>query len=416
MNELEQARADIEAIDEKMAALFRERMQCAASVAAYKKENGMPVLCPERERILIEKNVGKLDSPELEPFYRTFFQGVLEASRNYQKQLIGEQRIVIRKGCLSDAGRELNLNRRVLIVTDRGVPKEYAETVASMCAEPVTVVLDGGEEGKSLASYEELQRTMIRNHFSRGDCVVAVGGGVVGDLSGFAASTYMRGIDFYNIPTTVLSQVDSSVGGKTAVNLDGVKNPVGAFYQPKKVLIDVDLLRTLPKRQIANGLAEAVKMAVTLDRNLFDLFERGFRPDDMETVVAESVRLKQEIVKADEKEAGLRKVLNFGHTLGHGIEITSDGELLHGECVGLGMLAMCSDDVAERLRNVLMGLGLPVTCKIRRDAVMDAVAHDKKSHGTVISTVYAETPGQFEFRDMTIEELALRLDKISEEK
>ena len=187
--------------------------------------------------------------------------------------------ILVERGILSRAGTELRLDRRVLVVTDTMVPPIYAETVARQCRAPVIYTIKAGEGSKSLDTFGKLLQTMLDHGFSRRDCVVAVGGGVVGDLSGFAASAYMRGIDFYNIPTTLLSQIDSSIGGKTAIDFGGVKNIVGAFYQPKKVLIDPELLRTLPPRQLSNGLAEAVKMAMTSDAGLFRLFETGGEND-----------------------------------------------------------------------------------------------------------------------------------------
>ena len=183
--------------------------------------------------------------------------------------------IVIERGCLAKAGALCNLDRKVLVVTDSGVPLKYAHAVADQCTEAHLAIVAQGEQSKSLETFGKLLQTMIEAQFTRGDCVVAVGGGIVGDLAGFVAASYMRGVDFYNIPTTVLAQVDSSIGGKTAINLGGYKNMVGAFYQPKKVLIDLDVLCTLPRRQIANGLAEAVKMALTSDAQLFGLFEEA---------------------------------------------------------------------------------------------------------------------------------------------
>ena len=169
--------------------------------------------------------------------------------------------IIVQRGILACANQHLNLNRRVLVVTDTGVPKEYADTIAKQCKESFIYTVEMGEASKSIEVFEKLLHAMLNNGFSRNDCVVAVGGGVVGDLAGFAASTYMRGIDFYNIPTTLLSQIDSSIGGKTAINFGGVKNIVGSFYQPKMVVIDPELLKTLPPRQFSNGLAEAIKMS-----------------------------------------------------------------------------------------------------------------------------------------------------------
>ena len=200
--------------------------------------------------------------------------------------------ILVQRGLLETAGSHLNLNRRVLVVTDTGVPASYARTLAAQCRESVICTVETGEDSKSLPVFGHLLQTMLDHGFSRKDCVVAVGGGVVGDLSGFAASAYMRGIDFYNIPTTLLSQIDSSIGGKTAINFGGVKNIVGAFYQPKKVLIDPDLLKTLPPRQIANGLAEAIKMSLTSDRERFELFEQQDIDANLDEIILRSLNIK----------------------------------------------------------------------------------------------------------------------------
>ncbi len=320
--------------------------------------------------------------------------------------------IRIERGLLPVIGEEINLNRKVLVVTDKNVPKQYAETVMSQCKTPVLGVIEGGEDSKSLESFAYLQKLMLENGFNRKDCVVAVGGGVVGDLAGFAASAYMRGIDFYNVPTTVLSQVDSSIGGKTAVNFNGVKNIVGAFYQPKKVVIDPDVLNTLSKRQISNGLAEAIKMALTFDADKFRGFEETAADGDLTQIIADAIELKRKVVEEDEKEQGLRKVLNFGHTLGHGIEVSCDGKLLHGESVALGMTVMCSDEVKERLLSVLEKFELPTTFSFDLENALTAVSHDKKSKGDTISAVFVEKVGSFEIRDITLDEAEARLKTI----
>lgn len=320
---------------------------------------------------------------------------------------LGQHRytVTVERGILSKADTFFNLNRKVLVVTDSGVPEIYAKTVASLAKDPVIVTIPQGETSKNLSQFETLCRTMLQHHFTRTDCVVAVGGGVVGDLAGFAAASFLRGIDFYNIPTTVLSQVDSSIGGKVAIDMDGIKNCVGAFYQPKGVLIDPDVLSTLPPRQIANGLAEAVKMAVTFDQHLFEAFEMGDPLKDVENVIVRSLRIKAAVVKADEKESGLRRVLNFGHTIGHGIE-TAGGldALYHGECVALGMLPMCAPALAQRVKAVLTKLGLPTTCDAKPEMVWEALCHDKKLSGDSITVVYAEKAGSFEMKKMPLEE------------
>ena len=311
--------------------------------------------------------------------------------------------VTVERGSLKYADTYLKLNRKVLVVTDSGVPEVYARTVASCCKTPVIVTVPQGEGSKNLSNFEMLCRTMLQNGFTRTDCVVAVGGGVVGDLAGFAAASFMRGIDFYNIPTTVLSQVDSSIGGKVAIDMDGIKNCVGAFYQPKAVLIDPDVLGTLPVRQIASGLAEAVKMAVNFDEGLLSVFEKEDPMQVVDRIIAASLRIKAAVVKEDEKESGLRKVLNFGHTIGHGIETAAGLDALyHGECVALGMLPMCSDALRPRVKAILEKLGLPTACHVDAEAVWEAMRHDKKLSGDTITVVYAEKAGSFELRAMPL--------------
>ncbi len=226
--------------------------------------------------------------------------------------------IELERGNLEKAGELLSLNRKVMIITDEGVPRAYAETIAKQCKEAYIKVVPCGEGSKSLQTAEEILTEMLNQQFSRKDCVVAVGGGVVGDLGGFVASLYMRGVDFYNVPTTVLAQVDSSIGGKTAVNLAGIKNIIGAFYQPKAVLIDPDTLDSLPERQIVNGLMEAIKMGATSDKELFNLFLYKDWKKHLDLIIEKDLLVKKYVVEQDEKESHLRKILNFGHTIGHG--------------------------------------------------------------------------------------------------
>ena len=313
--------------------------------------------------------------------------------------------IIVERGALGRVGELLKLDRRVLVVTDEGVPKEYAETVAAACAHPVVVTVPVGEDSKSFDTLSMLCSTMLRHGFTRTDAVVAVGGGVVGDLSGFAAACFMRGIDFYNIPTTLLSQVDSSIGGKTAVNHDGIKNCIGAFWQPRRVIVDSDTLSTLPPRQIANGLAEAIKMAATCDAALFRRMEEVNPLDILDDVILSSLRIKKAVVEKDTTEKSLRRVLNFGHTLGHGIESCfSMHDLYHGECVALGMLPMCAPEVRERLTKVLSAAGLRTEMDFDVDKVLDAVSHDKKMDGDTIHYVYVPEIGQFELRSAPLAE------------
>lgn len=314
--------------------------------------------------------------------------------------------IVVERGILANAKTELNLNRRVLVVTDSGVPEEYAKTIVTQCKESVICRLDMGEGSKSIDAFARLLQIMLDRGFSRKDCVVAVGGGVVGDLSGFAASAYMRGIDFYNIPTTLLSQIDSSIGGKTAINFGGVKNIVGAFYQPKKVLIDPELLKTLPQRQISNGLAEALKMSLTSDKDLFDIFENKDINSSIDEIIIRSLNIKKSVVEQDEKESGLRRILNFGHTIGHGIESSEDmTELYHGECVALGMIPMCSEAIRPRVTAVLKKCGLYREIKYDWEKITDAAFHDKKADGDTVTVTLVNEIGSFEMKTMNCHEV-----------
>lgn len=307
--------------------------------------------------------------------------------------------IIIEHGSLHKAAEYLNLNRKILVVTDDGVPTEYADTIAAQCKTAVKVIVPQGEDSKGFPTFEKLCKTMLASGFTRTDAVVAVGGGVVGDLSGFAAASFMRGIDFYNIPTTLLSEVDSSIGGKTAINLGGVKNIIGAFHQPKRVLIDPDVLKTLPKRQIANGLAEAIKMAATFDSELFRFIETEDVTENLDTIIERSLEIKKMVVEQDEKESGLRRVLNFGHTIGHGIESYEELHgLYHGECVALGMIPMCSGKVRERIISVLKKVGLPTDLDFDADRVYEAVTHDKKADGDQIRVIYTPEIGKYEMK------------------
>ena len=315
--------------------------------------------------------------------------------------------INIGRGTLGSAGEIFNLNRRVFIVTDDGVPDEYAKTVEGLCEKAMIFTVKQGEDSKSPSVLVELLKKMLEFGMTRTDCVVAVGGGVVGDLAGFAAATYMRGIDFYNIPTTLLSQVDASVGGKTAINLCGVKNTVGAFKQPKAVLVDVGVLETLPKRHMRNGMAEVIKMAAVANEKLFAALENSSEEDtynNIADIITEAVKIKRDIVEADEKESGLRKILNFGHTLGHAIEESERCDRLHGECVAIGMIPVSLADAKNRILSLLRKYSLPTSHDVDSELISRGIAHDKKAKGDKISIIFCPQIGKYCIKNMTVEE------------
>ncbi|NCC07554.1 MAG: 3-dehydroquinate synthase [Clostridia bacterium] len=305
--------------------------------------------------------------------------------------------IIIKNGGLGRVNQLINLNRKVLIVTDDGVPAEYAERVKAQCDEGIIFTVAQGEGSKSIDVFAKLLGAMLENGFSRRDAVIAVGGGVVGDLAGFAAASYMRGIDFINCPTTTLAQIDSSIGGKTAVNLNGTKNIVGAFYQPKLVVIDPETLKTLSARHFAEGLAEAVKAGLIADAELFEMFENDDINEKLEEIIYRSLVVKKNVVEHDEKEIGERACLNFGHTIGHAIESYEKlGGLCHGECVALGMLPMTQNaSLRRRMRTVYKKLGLPCSVKYDGDAIFDILKHDKKAAGGEITIVTVKQLGEY---------------------
>lgn len=322
------------------------------------------------------------------------------------KTSTGSYEIVLERGAIKRIGELCDIKKRALIVTDDGVPKEYSKIVAEQFNESIIKTIPQGEKNKNFDTYKELLEAMCENDFSRYDCVVAVGGGVVGDMAGFAASTYMRGITFYNIPTTLLSQVDSSIGGKTAIDFGGYKNIVGAFYQPSKVIIDPDVLKTLSVRQFNNGLSESIKMGATSDASLFELIENNDAYDVIDEIIEKSLYVKKAVVEEDEKETGLRRVLNFGHTVGHAIETaTGLGDLLHGECVALGMLAFSSKTVRNRLVKVLKKYDLPYNINITPEKLAASLRHDKKADSFGVNAVQVNEIGSFEFRFVEFSEL-----------
>ena len=321
--------------------------------------------------------------------------------------------VVVGAGAIGEAGKHFCLGRRVLVVTDSGVPSEYAETVRRQADEGYLYTLPEGEENKDLTHFQEILVFLMKHGFTRKDAVVSVGGGVAGDLAAFAASCYMRGIDFYNVPTTLAAQADASVGGKTAADLQGVKNVIGTFWQPRGVLVDPGTLKTLPKRQLHAGLAEAVKHGLISDEGLFSLIEQSEDLwKDLPEIIERSLLVKKSVIEADPREEGLRKCLNFGHTLGHGLESAGRGSLLHGEAVALGMIPMCAPEVRKRLLHVLRKYALPVDTDLDPEDCMRFIRHDKKKQEHGYTAVFVEKTGSYTFRKMEEEDLLKALQEI----
>jgi 3-dehydroquinate synthase len=316
--------------------------------------------------------------------------------------------------------RRLQLGNRCAVVTDARVAPHYAGTVLDSLREagfePALIPVPAGETSKSLEAVGAGYDQLAAHRLERKSFVVALGGGVVGDLAGFLAATYLRGVDFVQVPTTLLAQVDSSVGGKVGVNLKAGKNLVGAFWQPRLVWCDLDTLETLPDREFRAGLAEVIKYGVIYDAELFGRLERDLPrvlvrdPEVLSAVVARCCQIKGAVVAEDETESGVRAILNFGHTIGHGLEaIAGYGEYLHGEAIAIGqaLAAELSCRVlgfpareAERLVRLLDQAGLPtrVTLTVaQRDRLFEAMRHDKKVSRGVVKFVLANKLGQVSF-------------------
>lgn len=315
--------------------------------------------------------------------------------------------IIIEHGVLHRIGAYINLNRKVLVISDDGVPQEYVDAVLNQCVDGYSVVVQQGEGAKSFPVYQMLCEKLLDLNFGRKDLIIALGGGVIGDLSGFVAATYMRGIEFIGIPTTTLSQIDSSIGGKVAINLEKVKNIVGSFYHPSVVLIDPDTLASLPPRHFANGLVEAVKAGLIYDASILDLFEQNDPKDVVDEIIYRSLLVKKAVVEQDEKEEHLRKILNFGHTIGHGIEtVYGLHDLLHGECVAIGMIPMLEDEkLKERVLRIYKKLGLKSEIDYDPEAVYDVMTKDKKVKGNTITVVKVEEAGHARLEDIELDEL-----------
>lgn len=326
----------------------------------------------------------------------------VNASRNYD--------IVIDAGLLEKAGKyclPFCPNKRAAIITDDTVAPLYLDTVEnslnSTGIETIHYIIPSGEASKNGENFLAILNFLAEHQITRTDTVIALGGGVVGDLTGFVAASYLRGIGFIQIPTTLLAMVDSSVGGKTAIDLNVGKNLAGAFYQPQLVLCDYLTLNTLSKEIFAEGCAEVIKYAILNSPSLFNHLEQNLLDFDREMVIAECVSMKRDIVNRDEFESGPRKFLNLGHTVGHAIEHRSAFTLSHGQAVsiGLSIIATCSEnagfcnaETVKSINRILKNFNLPITTDYALDELVDIMLSDKKRDGKKLTFVVPESVGK----------------------
>ncbi len=309
--------------------------------------------------------------------------------------------------------KEAGFSDKLVIITDPTVKSLYGDTLEqSLTSEGFAVIIlevPEGEEQKSLETTGRLYHELSSFHAERTTPILALGGGVIGDLTGFVAATYLRGVPLIQIPTTLLAQVDSSIGGKVAVNHGQLKNKIGAFYQPKLVISDISVLKTLPTRELSDGLAEIIKYAVIGDKDLFTYLEgnmdeiKSLDATVLEEIIFKSAKIKAEVVEKDEKDFGLRHILNYGHTVGHAIESASDFKVRHGEAVAIGMLAaarisnrlgILDQNELTRLKGGIQRAGLPTEIpSLKVKEIIQAMEHDKKILGGKIRFVLLKSIG-----------------------
>ena len=315
--------------------------------------------------------------------------------------------ILVKKGLINDTGKlvkEVLRGKRALIVTDDIVDKFYTETVKKSLEKENIItsvcVLENGETNKNIESIYNIYSALAKNELSRKDIIIALGGGVIGDMAGYAAATWMRGIDFVQIPTTLLACVDSSVGGKTGINIKEGKNLVGAFHSPRLVIMDSDVLNTLPKREFNAGMAEVIKHAFLFDKKLLEYLENNNNNFDMDFILKRNCELKGHIVEIDYKEKKERMFLNFGHSIGHSVENAAGyGVLLHGEAVAIGVIFAIEygikknitkdKSLLERAKNIFAKFSLPTEIPSNIN-LKDAIKLDKKRSNDEINFVFLE--------------------------
>lgn len=329
-----------------------------------------------------------------------------------------------------------NLDRKICIFTDDLVAQHYLSEVENILKSKfntvITYTIPNGENSKSLHYIEELYEVLISNHFDRKDLLIALGGGVIGDMTGFAAATYLRGIDFVQIPTTLLSQSDSSIGGKTGVDYLQYKNMVGAFYMPRLVYMNIDTLQTLSDAQFQSGMGEVVKHGFIKNAAFYHWMEANQEAivardnSILEEVVYENCKIKKAVVEEDPKEQGIRAHLNFGHTIGHAIEKLSNFSLYHGQCVALGMCAagyiswqrnLITEEEYLHMRNFIASFGLPTKLSIPMDAsaIVAATKSDKKMEGNHVKFVLLNGIGNAEiYRDVSDAEMLAAIQTLFE--
>jgi len=314
--------------------------------------------------------------------------------------------VYINSGILLNISDYIDLEREIVIITDDFIPKTYLNTIKEKMSNLQIFEIPQGETSKSMEIAYSILDEMVNSKVTRNCLVIALGGGVVGDLAGFVSSIYMRGVDYIQIPTTLLSQIDSSVGGKVGINSTTMKNAIGSFYQPKMVLIDPDTLKTLSKREFNNGLAEMIKYAMISDKPLFNALLQEELPHDLTDYIERCIRIKKEFVINDVYDHGERQILNFGHTIGHAIEKNSNLSLLHGESISIGMVMMSKKyNYYPDLVKMLSKYSLPTNYEYNKEDLYKHIQTDKKSSNKYLNIILVKNIGEGFIKRIKIEEI-----------
>ena len=319
--------------------------------------------------------------------------------------LFKEYPVVLKKNSLNNLKDYFNVKTKSIVITDDLVPNVHVQNVLVQLDNAYLYVIKHGEKNKTLSTVNSILEFMLEKGFDRYSQVIALGGGLVGDLSGFVSSIYNRGIKFINIPTTTLSMIDSSVGGKVGVNLNETKNVIGSFYNPEVVIIDTNVLTTLPKRHYHNGLVEALKMGLCLDKDLYNLFKQDI-DSNLEDIIKLAILAKKKVVELDPKEENLRKVLNFGHTIGHAIESSNFNDFYHGEAVAYGMIYFIEDNtLKDEIKTILNKMNINLLKDINLNNLFNHLIHDKKKENDLITIVKLISLEKFEFVKYRIDDI-----------
>jgi 3-dehydroquinate synthase len=312
--------------------------------------------------------------------------------------------IFIKNSLLDSVEDYVDINQKYVIISDDNIPNSIIEKFTKKIDVMHIIRFPSGERSKCLDEYSRIINFMIKNYIKKDIIILAIGGGVTGDLAGFVAATLYRGVPYIQVPTSLLSQIDSSVGGKVAINSEDAKNSIGCFYPPKMVLIDPETLKTLPQREFNNGMAEMIKYSLIASKTLFEFLRNDNVYNNLETLIYESLKIKKHFVEADEFDNGIRQILNFGHTFGHAYEVFYEyKKYLHGEAIALGMLKTINPDLKRELVSLLKKYNLPIEDSAKSKDLLEFIKRDKKAKTKSFNLIKVDEIGSASIKELDLE-------------